>query len=450
MGIFKACDIRGVYKEELDENLAYRIGRSVGHRVGRRSICVGGDVRPSTPSLKSAAIRGLIDEGCRVVDLGILPTPAIYFAKDHLKTYACLIATASHNPPQYNGFKVMFGNLPVAPEDIEEIERDVGADWDAPGGGTYEMQDVIPEYLGYLRGKLEGPANPMGVVVDAGNGCYGEIAPDFMSELGYRVIPINCEIDGGFPGRGPNPAIPEKLKGLSEAVRRSQADFGVAFDGDGDRVAFVDDLGEVIPADVAIALFIDYLLGEKAPQKVVYDIKCSKIVREAVERHGGIPLVEKSGHAFIKARMIREGAAFGGEVSGHFFYETLGGGDDGLFSACLMGHLISESGEQLSELRSRVPRYTITPDIRIPFPEEDGESVLEHLAKSLRGKHPTTTIDGLRADFPDGWGLVRVSVTEPVLTFRFEATDGGKLRQIVEEFLEASPTLRDEVLRRIA
>lgn len=437
MSIFKACDIRGRVGTELTKDIAQVIGKTFGTvlaKRGMRRVVVGGDLRPSTRELKEAAIDGLVLTGRHVLDLGTVPTPLFYFSKEFLEADAGLMVTGSHNPPSDNGFKIAIGPLPITEEDISEIEEISSSGNFARGDGHLEYVNCTEEYKEFMLKRFGPPQRRrMKVVIDAGNGCYSEIAPDIFEALGYEVARLFCDPDGTFP-RGPNPALSENLLQLQQTVVEEGADMGVAFDGDGDRVAFVDEKGRVLENDKAIVVFIRDLLGKGGSgAKVVYDIKCSSIVPEEVARLGGEPIVERSGHAFIKRRMIVEGAVMAGEISGHFFFGDIGR-DDGLYSSLLMARILEESGKRLSEIADEIHLYPITPDIRIPSSPEETRRIIEEVMRRFPDKD-ILTIDGIKVQFEDGWALIRPSVTEPLITLRFEARTSERLEEIKRMFI---------------
>ena len=474
MSIFKACDIRGTYGEDLDGGVAYAIGRGVGAEVGRRSVVVGGDVRTSTPELMRQMVRGLVESGCAVTDIGIVPTPALYFAKEHLKAYAGIMVTASHNPAKYNGAKLMLGDMPITPEDIQRVERRIAEKAFKTGTGSARSRYIVPAYEEHLRRLLgKGPAaRGLRIVVDAGNGCCSEMAPRFLAAQGFEIVPLFCTPDGRFPNREPNPAVQENLKKASAAVVEHKADVGIAFDGDGDRAAFIDDTGAPVGPDTMIVILAEAMLRDPALRrmhashvaqppsavpspsqdrpKIVYDINVSSVVRDAVERAGGTPLMEKAGHAFMKRRMLAEDAIFGAEMSGHYFYRGLHGGDDGLYTACLVAKmLLARREEPLSAMAARVPKYAISPAVRIPCKAEEQRRILAALLKHHEGTRPVSQLDGVRVEFDAGWGLARMSVTEPVISMRFEGRTEADLNRIIEEFLRPVPELLAPALERL-
>jgi phosphomannomutase/phosphoglucomutase len=520
MSIFKACDVRGKFGADLTAEVAERLGRAVGTILTGQKVVVGGDLRPSTAALKEAVIAGLLATGCHVLDLGILPTPAFYFAKDLLAADGGVMVTGSHNPPGDNGFKLSLGPLPITEEELAEVERLMTAGNFATGRGSYECVEVVNRYVDAIRARFAGrgatahennslgpvslaclfgptvpalghavarsetgqsrsafpgqepkvpfrddlssqPANfirRLKVVVDAGNGCYSRIAPALLRELGYDVVELFCEPDGHFPGRNPNPAVAANLSALCETVIATRADLGAAYDGDGDRVVFVDERGRVVESDRAIVLFARYLLRHPnvitddidGQSEVVYDFKCSSVVPEGVRRAGGVPIMERSGHAFIKTTLLRRKAILGGEISGHFFFGELGG-DDGLYAALLMLQIVAEDGRGLAAMVDSVPRYPITPDIRLPCLPAEAQAIVEELAHAFAGEPgcQVSRLDGVRIAWPDGWALARSSVTEPLLTLRFEAHTEARLAEIRASVIARSARLGELMKRKV-
>ncbi len=432
MGIYKDCDIRGIYGTELTAKESREIGMAAGTLIEGRSVVVSGDIRISTPELKEALIRGLKETGARVFDIGMNPTPVFYYAKKILNAYAGVQVTASHNPPKYNGFKLAFGSMPVQSSDILKIEslarngafeyregsvRSVGGIWD-----KYEKD--VSLLAGYMRGR---------VVVDAGNGAVSELMPRIFRKKGMEVVPLFCEYDGRFPYRDPNPAVYSHLVALQKKIRESGADFGVAFDGDGDRVVFADDLGRIVMSERSFVILIREYLKD-CPGKVVYDLKSSSIVKKAVKELGGEPLMERSGHAFIKRTLLEKGAVLGGEISGHFFFGELGY-DDGMYAALKMAEILTKTGRKFSEILGEIPETVITPDIRIFVPYEKQDEILEKL-RALGNRYDLSEMDGVRLELPFGWMLVRKSVTEQVMTVRIEAEDkegAAKIKDILTQ-----------------
>lgn len=457
MSIFKACDIRGVYGEELTEEHARALGRALALHASPLTLLVGGDGRLSTPALKAALIAALVEGGARVLDIGTVPTPAFYFARRHLGVQTGVMVTASHNPPHDNGFKIVLGDWPLTEAEMGVIRERMEADGECGGRARVGLRQVsigagagevlsipvLEEYAAFLRSLF--PARiGLRVVVDSGNGVMGLVAPQLLREVGCEVVELFSEVDGRFPNRPPNPAVAENLSALRAAVRETGAALGAAFDGDGDRAAFVDERGEVLENDRAIVLFARDALARRPGAPIVYDQKCSDAVREEILRAGGVPQVEKSGYAFIRAAMLRLGAVYAGELSGHhFFAET--GGDDALYAALRMATIVQASDRPLSVLAASVPRYAITPDIRLRVTPQEAKAIFAGLKANLRGAVEIDERDGIRARFADGWGLARASVTEPVITLRFEGRTPEALDRIRRAFEQAAPWLEGKL-----
>jgi phosphomannomutase/phosphoglucomutase len=443
MSIFKPCDIRGRYPREIDAAKAYRIGRAVATTLGGQPVVVGGDVRLSTPNLKTAVSDGLAASGSDVIDVGIVSTPMFNFARARLNIRGGVMVTASHNPPEYNGLKIVLGDLPITEEELSSMRALSETNGFLSRVGRVRQLDIVPDYESDIISKgaalLEAVEPLPRVVLDCGNGCCSEVAPRVFERLSIPFVPLFCEIDGMFPNRGPNSAVAKNLKALCEAVVGQDAGMGAAFDGDGDRVAFVDHAGNVLTADETVAIIATHLNGGVGPgDKVVLDIKLSGAVSEVVAGLGAEPLTERAGHTFIKTRMIQEDAAFGGEASGHLFYRELGGGDDGLYSAILMASIVGKHGA-LSKLAAQVPHYATTPEYRVHI--EHDPRLLEAIAEAFPPEMVSRQ-DGVRVQFKDGWGLARLSVTEPVITLRFEGRNRAALERVMERFLAPVPELR--------
>ena len=437
MSIFKDCDIRGIYPTEIDEAAARRIGRTLAALHPGARLAVGGDVRTSTPALKTAFIRGLRESGMRVTDIGTVPTPALYWAIARLDVDGGATVTASHNPPSYNGIKFMFDGEPVNREIIDAVKAayDAGRFPDIPGEVT--DRDVLPDYLADLGARFAA-RKPFRVVVDAGNGAMSAIAPSAFRQSGYEVVELFCTPDGRFPNRDPNPAEYGHLGAVCAKVRETGADLGVAFDGDGDRAVFIDETGAPVQNEKSLVLFIRRLLKDK-PTPVGYDQKSSSAVKRAILGMGGTPVPERSGHSFIKRRFLELGAAVAGEVSGHFFFGELGY-DDGLFAGLMMADIVAASGRSLSALAGDITCPPITPDLRVQCPyaeQNDWLGRIEALADG--GRCEVSRLDGVRLDFPDGWLLVRKSVTAEQITLRAEADTEARLQEILKMAADALP-----------
>ena len=446
MSIFKDCDIRGVYQKELNDIDGYQIGRALATLRPCSTFTVGGDVRISTPALKRELIRGLVDSGAHVLDMGQIATPVMYFSLHQGDAASGAMVTASHNPAQYNGIKFMLDDRPATRKLIDELHDIIQDNAYASGAGSCKPLDVLPDYFDFLK-KRFGTDNKLRVVIDAGNGAMSAIAPHVFASAGYHVTELFCEADGTFPNRSPNPSTYTCLGALQEKVLISNADFGIAFDGDGDRVVFVDDKGAVVYNERALVLFIQYLLKDN-PAPVVYDQKSSSIVQRAVLALGGTPVPERSGHAFIKRRFLDLNAPIAGEVSGHFFFGEIGY-DDGLFAALLMGKLLVQSKAALSELLKDIVFPPISPDLRIQCPYAEQDALLDRL-ESAYAAYPISRLDGVRVTLPDGWLLMRKSVTAEQVTLRIEGESvqafNGILQTLSKKIPETQEVLSNALL----
>lgn len=433
MGIFHACDIRGIADRDLSDDITRKIGFAIGTKLSGQKVVVGGDVRLSTPRLKKLMIEALAASGCHVIDIGIVATPIFYYAQKLTKATGGVMVTASHNPAAYNGFKLVLGPQPVTDEDIVEIKKLVEADARISGIGSITQMDIDGSYIADTAAKAR--PGRLKVVLDAGHGATSEFAPKLFRALGYEVVELYCTPDGTFPHRPPNPALAENLADLGMKVRETGAAIGVAFDGDGDRVGFVDENGRPIDNDYILVLVARYYL-EKQAGPIIYDAKCSMVVPEEITKAGGRPVMARAGHTFSKSAFLREKALFAGEISGHFFFTELGY-DDGMFAGLKVCEFVAEHGS-LARLVDAIPDYFLTPDIRVPYAGDDKEELLAALAERL-AKYRPNLIDGVRIEFNDGWAMIRSSVTEPLFTLRFEAKTKQRLNEIAEILISALP-----------
>lgn len=448
MSIFKACDIRGVYGADLTDAISYTIGRAIGIVVMADHALVAGDGRTSTPAVKSALAAGLLDAGVDVSDAGIMPTPVFHHACRALKAPVGVMVTASHNPARYNGLKISVGGEPISASSLAGIERAAASDEPSPGrrgaGVLVALPGCLEQYAADRTAQGEGIAG-LSVVIDGGNGVMGPMACRVMGALGARVVPLFCEVDGSFPNRSPNPADSGALAALAARATETGADLGVAFDGDGDRALFVDNLGRPIPPDTGIVLMARHMLGASTGGAVVYDQKCSAIVPEGVVASGGEPVIERSGYAFMRVRMKASHAVYGGELSGHHFFGDVGY-DDGLLAAIRMCQLVRLSGATSAALVDAIPRYATTPDIRVHVEPGQAARILDDLRAGLAGEAEISTMDGVMARFADGWALARESVTEPVVTFRMEGRTPTSLDRIVKRIQQLVPQLPGDLV----
>ncbi len=447
---FRDCDVRGALGTDIDETLAYRIGRAIATMKGPGKAVVGGDFRLSTPDLMRQLIRGLNDSGMDVVDLGQLTTPGYYFARRHLGLTTGIMVSASHSPADWNGFKIALDYYPVTPEQVNAV-RDLAVSGDfTEGSGTVESFDPRPVYRDFLIERFAGLGDKLPLVIfDCGNGATGWVLREVIEGLGIQSDILFEAPDGRYPNRSPDIARPGDLAILQQTVIERGAGMGFGFDGDGDRVGVIDEKGQRVTSDSLIAWIGQQLVGQAGGGHVIYDLKLSRLVIESVLAAGGQPAAQKSGHTFIKTSMLEKDAIFGGEFSGHLFYRELGGGDDGLFSALLVASLLAESGQTLSEIVAAQPVYFGTPDVRIPFTGDD-PALFERVSQQAAADGAEVIrIDGVRAEYERGWALVRASVTEPALTLRFEGRTHEDMLAVAETFLAALPEIHDAVMDQV-
>jgi phosphomannomutase/phosphoglucomutase len=435
--IFREYDVRGIVGQDLDEEAAHRLGLSFGtlcreRRVSRLSL--GRDNRLSSESLSKALTRGLVETGLRVIDLGTVPTPLLYFSLFETEAEGGVMVTGSHNPPDHNGFKLCVGKDALYGPQIQAIRLIAESGRFATGAkGSVESRDVIGPYRKFIRARLR-LAQPVHVVADAGNGTAGLVAPPILRDLGCRVTELFCDSDGRFPNHHPDPTVPKNLDALIAAVKAERADFGIAFDGDADRLGVVDHEGRIIWGDQLLIIFSRDLL-ERGPATVLCEVKCSSTLVDDVEKRGGRIIMWRTGHSLIKAKMKEENAALAGEMSGHmFFADGYLGYDDAIYAGCRLVEIVSRTGKKIPELLAGIPRTCSTPEIRIDCPEERKFRLVEELKESLRGRYPIIDVDGVRVVFDGGWGLLRASNTQAILVLRFEAESEKKLVEIQRIF----------------
>lgn len=436
--VFRAYDIRGNAQTELTDDLITKIARAIGTiagEMGEQVLIVGYDGRTSSPRIKSALVRSLLETGRDVVDIGMVPTPLLYFATRHLKYRSGIMITGSHNPAEYNGLKIVLNQQTIAAGGIEQIRDRVIAGKFSSGNGRVIREDVVPAYMEEVLHDIA-IAVPLRVVIDAGNGATSELAPRLFEELGCEVERLHCHIDGRFPGHPPDTSNEANLVDLARKVVEVKADFGVAFDGDGDRLAVVTSSGQIVRSDVLLMLYAQDVVSRNPGADVVFDVKCSRHLSKLITRHGGRPVLWKTGHAFMKEKMKETGALLGGEFSGHMFFgERWYGFDDGMYAAGRLAEILSTHGESLDESIAKFPATVNTPEIIIPVPDNYKFELVEKIinnADFTSGK--VNTMDGIRVDFSDGWGLIRASNTMPALTARFEADTQENLEIIQDEF----------------
>ncbi|WP_454828363.1 phosphomannomutase/phosphoglucomutase [Pseudoxanthomonas wuyuanensis] len=439
-GIFRAYDIRGIIGQTLDVDVAELIGQAIGsvmHEEDLTDIVVGRDGRLSGPDLIGGLIEGLRKAGRNVIDIGMAPTPVAYFAAYHLRTGSSVAVTGSHNPPDYNGFKIVVGGQTLSGDAITDLYGRIRDNrlHTANARGDLQQRDVAADYIQRIADDVQ-LDRPLKVVVDAGNGVAGDIAPQLLEAIGAEVIPLYCDVDGTFPNHHPDPSEPHNLEDLIQTVKRFDADIGLAFDGDADRLGVVTREGEIIFPDRLLMLFAADVLERNPGALIIYDVKCTGKLQGWVLRHGGTPMMWKTGHSLIKAKMRETGAELAGEMSGHFFFqERWYGFDDGLYSAARLLEILAARPETPSEVLATLPDGISTPEIKVPMENGTPHALVERFVQSAQFEGARiSNIDGLRADWDDGWGLLRASNTTPILVLRFEADNEAALARVKETF----------------
>lgn len=444
--IFRAYDIRGLAKTEITKDVAQQIGQAVGSEAldaGETTLIVARDARTHSPELTEYLIRGILSTGCDVVNIGTVPTPLLYFATETLEcSKSGVMVTASHNPAEYNGFKIVIGGKCRAEEDIKAIRARILSKNLYEGSGEETRADIVPSYIDTIFSDVA-LAGDVSIVIDAANGVTGTVAPKLFEELGCGVVPLYCDLDGTFPNHDPDPTIAKNLQALIAKVQETRADLGVAFDGDGDRLVVVTPKGKIIWPDRLLMLFAKDIVSRNPGADVVFDVKSTRLLNQCVTDYGGRPILWKTGHSPMKSKMLETGALLGGEYSGHIFIKDRWYGfDDGLYAAARLIEIISLQGETLDDIIGEFPETLSTPEIRVNVSEDKKFKVIESLIQNGDfGEAKLTTLDGLRADFKDGWGLVRASNTSASLTLRFEGDS--------EDFLHFVKALFVRELRKV-
>jgi phosphomannomutase / phosphoglucomutase len=438
LAIFKAYDIRGIVGETLTEAGVETIGRAIGSEAlarGRDTVVIGRDGRLSGPALATALARGLQAAGVNVVDVGQVATPMLYYAAHELGTLSGVMVTGSHNPPQYNGLKMMLAGDTLSGEAIQALRARITGNDLATGNGTYRTHDIRAAYLDRITGSIK-PARPMRIAVDCGNGVAGATAPELYRRLGCTVEELFCEVDGTFPNHHPDPSQPHNLEDLIAALKKGDAELGLAFDGDGDRLGVVTKSGKIIYPDRQLMLFAADVLSRVPGAEVIFDVKCTRHLFGWIRKHGGKPLLWKTGHSFIKKKLKESGAPLAGEMSGHiFFKERWYGFDDGMYAGARLLEILSRSADPGAVLEA-LPDSISTPELQWPLGEGENYTLMEKLQQTARfeGAREIITIDGLRVEYADGFGLARPSNTTPVIVLRFEADNAEALRRIQDDF----------------
>lgn len=438
--IFREYDVRGVYGQDLDADVARTLGRAYAtffvKHGGKGKLMVGRDCRVSGPTLHAALIEGLLAGGMSVMDIGQVATPVQYFSIFHADAAGGIMVTGSHNPPDHNGFKISFGKTTLHGHEIQELLKIAqGRDW-VSGTGTLETLDVTEAYLTALLGRLRPLKRKPKVVVDGGNGMGGPYAMALLGRMGCEVIGQFIEPDGRFPNHHPDPTVEKNVQPLIDRVRKEKADLGVAFDGDSDRIGVVDNEGTILWGDKLMILYARNVLAEEPGAAVVGEVKCSQTLYDDIAAKGGKPVMWKAGHSLIKAKMKETGALLGGEMSGHIFFKhRFYGFDDAIYAAGRLVEIFSHSDRSISQLLSDVPVTFATAEIRVDCPEELKFRLVSRAVEHFKKKHDVVDVDGVRVKFPDGWGLIRASNTQPILVLRFEAQTAAR-RDEIQKYME--------------
>ena len=434
--IFREYDVRGLVGRDLNEAVVYELGRAIGTyaaRHGVKTMTVGRDCRLSSESYAGAVMKGIGETGIHIIDIGLCATPMLYFSIRHLQTEGGVMVTGSHNPPDFNGFKVCVGPDTIYGDDIQELRRIMEAKSYISGQGDRRSESVTAPYQEYLFGNVKIKSN-LNIIVDGGNGTGGIFALPIFQRFGCRIKDIFCDPDGRFPNHFPDPTIPENLQELVRLVKAENADAGIAYDGDADRLGVVSDTGDILWGDELLLLFSRYILEKEPGAAVIGEVKCSQKLYDDIQAHGGRPIMWKAGHSLIKGKMKEEHALLAGEMSGHlFFADRYFGYDDAIYASLRLLEILSASGRKISDIMADVPKTFTTPEIRVDCRDDIKFQVVKAVTERFRKDYKVIDIDGVRVRFDDGWGLIRASNTQPVLVLRFEAATEGRLREIRQQ-----------------
>jgi phosphomannomutase/phosphoglucomutase len=447
--IFRQYDIRGIVGRDLTPQTVTLLGKGIGslyREHGKKTVALGWDCRLSSPEFAQVLSHALRSTGCQVINLGTVPTPLLYFAIYHKKFDAGIMITGSHNPPEYNGFKIMLGQDTLFGDSIQDILRLIQEErYTEDELGTEKDLDITPEYIDHVVSDIH-LERSLSVVVDAGNGTGGSVAVPIFRKLGCEVRELYCEMDGNFPNHHPDPTLPEALEDLIVTVKENDADLGIAYDGDADRIGAIDDTGSIIWGDQLMVLFVRDILPAHPGATIISEVKASKVLYDEIEKLGGHPIMWKTGHSFIKKKIKEEKALLAGEMSGHiFFADRYFGYDDAIYSSARLLEILSRKDIPFSKLLADLPKTFHTPEIRVYASDKVKFKIVDEVKKDLAQRHPIIDIDGVRANFPHGWALVRASNTQEVLVMRFEADTKESLESIRQEV----KTSVAEVIRRL-
>jgi phosphomannomutase/phosphoglucomutase len=443
--IFREYDIRGIADSELSDEGVADLGRAIGtflQRNAGKNITLGRDCRLSSERLRNALAKGLVASGCQVTDLGVVPTPVLYYSVFHFKAAGAVMITGSHNPSEYNGFKVVAGVSTIHGEQIQQIRQMIERRDFAQGEGGVRFADAVTPYVDEISAQFRFDRR-VKVVADGGNGTAGPVMHRIFQKLNCDVTELYFDMDGHFPNHHPDPTVPANLDQLVAVVKQKGADLGVAFDGDSDRIGAVDDQGTVIFGDQLMIIYAREILTRKPGATFIGEVKCSQLLYDDIRQHGGNPVMWRTGHSLIKAKMKETHAELAGEMSGHMFFgDRYYGFDDAIYAACRLIEIVAQSGKPLSAQLGDLPKTVTTPEIRVDCPDESKFEVVARVTERFRKTHQVVDVDGARILFPQGWGLVRASNTQPVLVLRFEATTKDLLNQYQQEVEQAVAAAR--------
>jgi len=443
--IFREYDIRGIVGKDLNSNIFENIGKAAGTHLKTTSVVVARDNRLSSPEYRDALVKGLVSTGKKVIDVGVVPAPVLYYALRHFKVPSGMVITASHNPSEYNGAKILRDYHCIFGKEIKKIFEIIEAGKFTRGKGDVAEMDTVKAYCSMIREKVK-LKRKLKVVVDAGNGTAGAIAPGILRELGCDVTELYCNSDGSYPNHLPDPTQPQYYTKMAQLLKSGKFDLGIAYDGDADRLGVVDDRGEMIYGDQMMILFSREVLEKHPGAKICVEVKCSQGLVEDIEAHGGVPIMCATGHSLIEAKMIEEDALLTGEMSGHmFFRDEYFGFDDAIYASCRLLRILSNTDQKIHEILATAPKYYATPEIRADCPDNEKFGVVKEIVRYFKGKYKVIEIDGARVLFEDGWGLVRASNTQPVIVVRCEAkTKQGleKIKKIIGDKLREYPSVK--------
>lgn len=432
-GMFREYDIRGIAGKDMTEDDVFLIGKGVGTFIrehGRTKLTVGRDCRLTSDLYSEKVIEGLLSTGCDVIDIGVCPTPVLYFSIQHFNQEGGVMVTASHNPGEYNGFKLCIDLDSIHGKDIQKILGIIKEKSFVTGNGSLSTADAVTPYLEFVENNIT-LAGPIKVGIDAGNGTAGVVAVPLLKKLNCEVYDIYCDMDGTFPNHEADPTVEKNMQDLIALVKEKRLDIGIGYDGDGDRIGVVDEKGKIVYGDKLMIIFAREILSRKPGSTFISEVKCSKTMYDDIEKHGGRAIMWKTGHSLIKKKMKEENAELAGEMSGHmFFADRYFGYDDATYASCRLLEILTKTGKKISELLSDVPRTYTTPEIRVECPDDKKFVVVQKITDYFRERYNVIDIDGVRVLFEDGWGLVRASNTQPALVLRFEALSESRLSEI--------------------